>query len=102
MDRDAVGGQRREEVLVGAVVAERHDAASVTLVDEASSRFFRSREDSCFTRVGNVTPLDGGASYRIEGELYCIGALAAVGAQGSVALGDSAYAGRFTPGREEP
>jgi hypothetical protein len=77
-------------------LAGREHGASVTLVDEATSRFFRSRDGSCFTRVHAVTLADGGG-YRVEGDLYCAAALAAVAGEGSVTLGDTAYAGRLTP-----
>lgn len=80
-----------------AKLAGREHPASVTLVDEAGSRFFASREGSCFTRVSTVEPL-AGANWRVEGELYCANALGAVAGEGSVTLGDSAYAGRLTLG----
>ncbi len=72
--------------------------ASVTLVDEASSQFFHGPSDRCFTRIREVTPLpDAPGSYRIEGDLYCAGAIASVSGQHSVTLGEMSFAGRLTP-----
>ncbi|WKZ12299.1 MAG: hypothetical protein QY320_14635 [Gammaproteobacteria bacterium] len=72
-------------------------AVSVTLLDEASSRFFHAATGRCFTRIGSVTPLAAPAhSYRVEGDLYCSGAIGSVTGDGSVTLGDMAYAVRLT------
>ncbi len=72
-------------------------AVSVTLLDEATSQFFHSPLGRCFTRIAAVTPLKEAAnSYRIEGELYCAGAISSVSGDSSVTLGDMAYAARLT------
>lgn len=77
-------------------LAGREHAASVTLIDEASSQFFHSLADRCFTRIRDVAPLAGDGVYRVEGDLYCAGAIASVSGENSVTLGDTAYAGRLT------
>lgn len=81
-------------------LAGREHEASVTLIDEASSQFFHGAANRCFTRVREVAPLPDARSWRVEGELYCAGAIAAVAGVNSVTLGDMAYAGRLT--LEEP
>lgn len=79
----------------------RENPVSVTLVDERSSRFFHGPEGRCFARIGDVAPLpDAAGSYRIEGDLYCAGAIAAVAGPGSITLGDMRFAGRLNV--EEP
>lgn len=78
-----------------AALAGREHEASVTLIDEATSRFFHGRAGRCFTRITSIRALDGEpASWRIEGELYCTGAIAAVSGPGSLTLGDMHFAGR--------
>jgi hypothetical protein len=75
----------------------REHPVSLTLIDEASSQFFHSQPDRCFTHIREVTPLDGTrADFRVEGDLYCAGAIASVTGSNSVTLGDIAFAGRLT------
>lgn len=82
-------------------LAGREHAVSLTLVDEASSQFFHSPRDRCFTRVGEVTPLDGSpGEYRVDGELYCVGAVAALSGEAAVTIGDTRYSGRLSLGEE--
>lgn len=70
---------------------------SVTLIDEASNLFFHDPGGRCFAQVNTVVPLsDQPRSWRIDGELYCAGALAAVGGAPSVSIGDTAWSGRLT------
>jgi hypothetical protein len=77
-------------------LAGRELPASVTLIDEASSQFFHTSGGRCFTSVDSVAPLAAGSyTYRVEGRLYCAGAIAAVAGERSVTLGDIAYAGRL-------
>lgn len=79
-----------------AEIAGPEHPVSVTLVDERSSQFFHGPEGRCFTRIRAVAPLpDAAGSYRVEGDLYCAGAIAAVTAPGSVTLGDMRFAGRL-------
>ncbi len=82
-------------------LAGRESPVSVTLIDEASSQFFHSAADRCFTLVRDVAAL-GDGSYRLEGDLYCVGAIPAVSGAASVTLGDMKYAGRLTLGGGSP
>jgi hypothetical protein len=77
-------------------LAGREHPVSLTLIDEASSQFFHTPADRCFIRVREVAALGGGGSYRVEGDLYCVGAIPAVSGAGSVTLGDMKFAGRLT------
>lgn len=100
--RPAPGEERIVLVLgipagIGELVGQEHPV-SVTLIDEASSQFFHSQGDRCFTRIRNVAALGDGSSYRIEGDLYCTGAIASVSGANSVTLGDMQFAGRLTLG----
>lgn len=80
-----------------AALAGREHEASVTLIDEAGNQFFHGREGRCFARITGIRTLGGKPhSWRIEGELYCTGAIAAVSGPGSLTLGDMRFAGRFT------
>jgi hypothetical protein len=82
-------------------LAGREHPVSVTLIDEATSQFFHSPRDRCFTQIRQVTPLGGADdSYRVEGDLYCAGAIASVSGANSVTLGDMTFAGRLTLGGE--
>lgn len=81
-------------------LAGREHPVSLTLIDEQSSQFFHSPGDRCFTRVAGVTPLGAPGEYRVEGELYCAGAIAAVTGDAAVTLGDMYYAGRLSLGVE--
>lgn len=109
--KPAEGSERLVLIIGIAAVPEelagREHGASVTVIDEASSRFFNAGDDRCFTRVSELRPLDqekdqekskrtGIATYRIAGELYCLGAIASVADDTAVTLGDTAYAGRLT------
>ena len=68
-------------------------AANVTIIDEASSRFFNSgRQERCWTTVTSV--VGDGAGYSIGGELYCSGSLPSLSDSSSVSLGDFRYSGR--------
>lgn len=80
-----------------AALAGREHEASVTLIDEATSRFFHGRAGRCFTRISSIRTLGGKPdAWRIEGELYCTGAIAAVSGPGSLTLGDMRFAGWVT------
>jgi hypothetical protein len=77
-------------------LAGREVPASVTVIDEASSEFFHAGAGRCLSNVTAVQPLsDARFAYRVEGELYCAGAIPAVTGSHSVTLGDMAYAGRL-------
>lgn len=82
-------------------LAGHEHPVSVTLVDEASNQFFHGASERCFARIHEVAPLAGpGRSFRVEGEVYCAGAIAAVNGASSVTLGDTRFAGRLTLGTE--
>jgi hypothetical protein len=82
-------------------LAGQEHPVSVTLVDEASDQFFHGARERCFTRIHEVAPLAGpGRSFRVEGEVYCAGAIAAVNGKNSVTLGDTHFATRLTLGAE--
>lgn len=84
-----------------ATLAGRELPADVTLVDEATSEFFHGGGDRCFARIGEVQPLPGKAdAWRVDGELYCTGAIAAVGGELSVTLADVRFSGRLELGPE--
>jgi hypothetical protein len=95
------GSEDRLVLVIGldagiAGLAGREIPASVTLIDEASSQFFHAATGRCFSSVRAVQPLpDARYAYRIEGSLYCSGAIPAVSGEHSVTLGDIAYAGRL-------
>ncbi|MCK6371223.1 MAG: hypothetical protein L6Q83_07840 [Gammaproteobacteria bacterium] len=79
-------------------LAGKEHPASVTLLDEATSDFFHGPPERCFTHIRDVSPLaDTEGAFRVEGDLYCTGAIAAVSGERSVTLGDMAYAVRLTP-----
>lgn len=82
-------------------LAGREHPVSITVIDEASSQFFHSPGDRCFTRVLELSPLAAeAASYRVNGELYCVGAIAAVSGDAALTIGDTTYSGRLTLGDE--
>jgi hypothetical protein len=77
-------------------LAGHEHAARVTLIDEASSQFFHAGDGRCVARINAVAPLPGERfAYRVEGSLYCIGAIAAVSGDRSVTIGDLDFAGRL-------
>jgi hypothetical protein len=97
------GGRDRLLLVIGvastlAALSHREHAVSVTLVDEASSRFFHTPGERCFAEFEGVTALGSSGEYRVAGELYCAGSIPAVAGPGSVTLGDMRFAGRLTPG----
>ncbi|MDP2325509.1 MAG: hypothetical protein Q8N51_15985 [Gammaproteobacteria bacterium] len=83
----------------GLAGAER--PANVTVIDERAGRFFgTSGKGRCWTSIGSVTALarsrDYPAGHRIEGMLYCLGALPSLGDRASLTLGDLHFAGRIS------
>jgi hypothetical protein len=73
--------------------------ANVTIIDERSGRFFSTAGPGrCWATINSVTalPLAGGmpAGHRIEGLVYCVGALPSVGDRSSLTLSDLQFAGR--------
>jgi len=73
--------------------------ANVTVIDELESRFFStSGAGRCWTIISSVTPLarsrDHRDGYRINGTLYCLGALPSLSDRTSLTLGDVRFAGQ--------
>lgn len=80
-------------------LAGREVPANLTLVDQGAGRFFSSGGDErCFLRADEVTemPAAAGRQYRVAGEFYCVGALAALGGDGHVTPGIFRFAGRLS------
>lgn len=72
--------------------------ANVTVIDETDGRFFSSAGPGrCWARIGQVTPVSHRpghpAGSRIEGLVYCLGALPSVGDRSSLTLGDLQFSG---------
>jgi hypothetical protein len=73
--------------------------ANVTVIDEQESRFFStSGAGRCWTIISSVTPLarsrDHRDGYRINGTLYCVGALPSLSDRASLTLGDLRFVGQ--------
>ncbi|MGI9341329.1 MAG: hypothetical protein ACR2QV_00660 [Gammaproteobacteria bacterium] len=68
--------------------------ANVTIIDEATGRFFSSgQQDRCWTTVKSA---DGdGTRYFVAGEVYCAGSLPSLSDGSSVSLRGFRYAGRL-------
>lgn len=86
----------RPDALVG---ADR--AANVTVIDEQESRFFStSGAGRCWAIISSVTALarsrDYPSGHRIDGMLYCLGALPSLSDRTSLTLGDLSFAGRVS------
>jgi len=93
-----------DNVQPGQTSAER--PANVTIIDGQSGSFYSTQgQERCWTTVHALVPLEGTLeqSYRIEGELYCVGAIAEIAGTRSVTLGDIRYSGRLSTdsGRSE-
>jgi hypothetical protein len=91
-----IGIDGSPDTLIG---AER--PANVTVIDERESRFFStSGAGRCWTIISSVTALtrsrDYPAGHRIDGMLYCLGALPSLGDRTSLTLGDLRFAGRVS------
>jgi hypothetical protein len=91
-----IGIDGRPDSLAG---AER--PANVTIIDERDSRFFgTSGAGRCWVFISSVTVLARSRGYpaghRIEGMLYCLGALPSLGDRTSLTLSDLRFAGRIS------
>jgi hypothetical protein len=89
-----IGIDGRPESLVG---AER--PANVTVIDEKAGRFFSAGGPGrCWASISSVTDLSlaggGHAGYRIDGLVYCVGALPSVGDRSSLTLSELRFSGR--------
>jgi hypothetical protein len=77
----------------------QEEKVNITIIDQASGRFYSTvGRDRCWTTVESVAAIPEQASpvYRVDGELYCAGALPSLSGKGSVTLGDFRYSGRVT------
>ena len=92
-----IGLDGRPEDLVG---AER--PANVTVIDERRGRFFSTGGPGrCWASISSVTALaksgGGNPGFRIDGLVYCVGALPSVGDRASLTLSELRFAGRVSP-----
>lgn len=79
------------DAMPGELAGAEH-AANVTLVHRG--RFFSSGgRERCWTTVERADATSGGTRYRVTGELYCAGALPALGDSGSIRLRNFRYTG---------
>jgi hypothetical protein len=78
---------------------EEHDA-NLTIIDEARDRFYNSGANRCWTRVFDVVPLAATPDqvYRVDGEIYCAGAIPSLTDTTSITPGTLSYSGRLTLG----
>jgi hypothetical protein len=73
--------------------------ANVTLIDEATGRFFNAQGiERCWATVEEQQQLSEkpAAVYRVDGELYCAGSLPSVNGSESVTLDDVRFSGRLS------
>ena len=91
-----IGIDGRPENLAG---AER--PANVTVIDERAGRFFSTGGPGrCWASINSVSDLaragGGQSGYRIDGLVYCVGALPSLGDRSSLTLSELRFAGRIT------
>ncbi|MEO8443456.1 MAG: hypothetical protein ABI567_00425 [Gammaproteobacteria bacterium] len=89
-----IGIDGRPETLAGA-----ESPANLTIIDESGARFFSSTGPGrCWANVSAVTPLvtarGNPPGLRVEGLVYCVGALPALADRSSLTLGELRFAGR--------
>jgi hypothetical protein len=73
--------------------------ANVTLIDEATGRFFNAQGiERCWATVQEQQQLSKNpvAVYRVDGELYCVGSLPSVNGLESVTLHEVRFSGRLS------
>lgn len=73
--------------------------ANVTLIDEATGRFFNAQGiERCWATVHEQQQLSKNpvAVYRVDGELYCAGSLPSVNGLESVTLHEIRFSGRLS------
>ena len=76
---------------------------NITVIDQERGLFFSTPEEPrCWTKLGEQLQLTGTVqeTWRIDGEVYCVGALPALNGSGTVTLGDIAFSGVFKPAVE--
>lgn len=92
-----IGIDGRLEDMVG---TER--PANVTVIDEQGGRFFGTGGPGrCWASINSIKDLPraagGKAGFRIDGLVYCMGALPSVGDRASLTLSELQFAGRISP-----
>jgi hypothetical protein len=102
----AQGGGERLSVLIGidgrpADLEGQERPANVTVIDEQAGRFFSSGGPGrCWASIASVAVLPRAqgrpTGYRIDGLVYCVGALPSVGDGTSLTLGELQFAGRVS------
>ncbi len=79
---------------------EQELEANVTVVDQYTAQFYSTQEEPrCWARLINQLRLRGTSTetWRLDGELYCASALAALTGTGSITLGDITFSGIMKP-----
>jgi len=78
--------------------------ANITIIDQANGQFFSTRDQPrCWTTFSEQLELTGTTEeiWRINGQIYCANALAALAGPGAVTLGDIEFSGLFKPGMDQ-
>lgn len=71
-------------------------AATVTVIDEHSSRFYSNSGEQCWADVTRQEPAPGPEDTRaVTGRVYCTAALPAVNGRGSISLDELEFRGRI-------
>ena len=71
-------------------------AATVTVIDEHSSRFYSNSGEQCWADVTRQEPAPGPDDTRaVTGRVYCTAALPAVNGRGSISLDELEFRGRI-------
>jgi len=71
-------------------------AATVTVIDEQSSRFYSNSGEQCWADVTRQEPAPGPEDTRaVTGRVYCTAALPALNGQGSISLDELEFRGRI-------
>lgn len=74
--------------------------ANVTVIDQNSGQFYSTQDEPrCWTQFSKQLQLRGTSieTWRLDGELYCASALAALTGTGSVTLSDITFSGIMKP-----
>lgn len=82
---------------------EQELEANVTIIDQVSGRFYSTQDQPrCWTQLTTQLRLTGTIeeSWRLDGRLYCAGALAALTGPGSVTLNEIEYSSLMKPATE--
>lgn len=78
--------------------------ANITIIDQANGQFFSTQDQPrCWTTFSEQIELTGTTEeiWRINGQIYCANALAALVGPGAVTLGDLEFSGLFKPGMDQ-